>query len=270
MEIRSIILIVVAVIFAAAIVVATVTVPGTGISIDAPKGWTANTSPPEGTLLILYSKPLEKFKSTISLSAEDLSGKSTQAWMAGYKSGLAAHIDEFKLIKEGEKTIGGAPYSVLEFRGKQGSAMLHWLQAVHFQEGKVWIFSAVTLERQYDLYRRRIQKTYSTIYFPPPPPENFAAQVLSETEIALSWTSHPLAKGGYEIQRRSGPLDTWQTIAKVPAGSSNYNDMNLACGTEMRYRIKCLNPRGDSNWSDDASAVLQICPVETDVPTENP
>jgi|GEM_PF-6243378 len=259
---RIVFIAVVAVSMAAIALAGEVKVTGTNISLKVPKGWTADTSPSSGPMIVLYSKPLEGFKAMINLSADDLGGKSPQVWLAEYKSGLAQNIGKFRIVKEGDRQLGGAPYYALDFRGMQGKAMLHWLQVIHFQEGKAWIFSAVTLERQTKIYMRTFQRTFSSIYFPPPPPENFAAQVSSETEVTLSWTAHPLAKGGYEIQRRDAQMGVWKTIATVPVGTSTYTDTEPECEMKLLYRVKCLNPKGDSNWSVEVPAILGVCPVE--------
>jgi len=264
MSIRKTGLIMIAGILTATMVfAATIKVPNTNISINSPKGWTADTSPRGGALFILYSEPLQGFKSMISLSKDPLSGKTAGAWMAEYKAGLAKNIGDIKIVKEGEKKLGGAPYTVIEFRGMQGEVMLHWLQAIHFQEGYAWIFSGVTRERHTDIYMKRFQRAFSSIYFPPPPPENLVAQVVGETEVTLAWTTHPLAVNGYEIQRRDAQFGVWETVATLSAGISSHTDATLECGTEVRYRIKCLNPKGDSNWSSEASATMGVCPVIT-------
>jgi len=240
-----------------------VKIPNTNISINAPQGWTADTAPPRGQLIVLSSEPLQGFKATINLATDDLGGQTPQAWLAEYKNGLSQNIGEFYIVKEGERKLGGAPYYAIEFRGKQGAVMIHWLQVIHFQEGKAWIFSANSMERYVSIYMPVFQKAFSSIFFPPPPPENVNAQVLSPTQVILTWSAQPLAQGGYEIQRRDAMMGVWQTITKVPENTTTYTDSTIGCGTEVRYRIKCLNPKGDSNWSAEVPAVLGVCSAAT-------
>jgi len=257
-------LVAVVLVFLAGIVIAAeVKVPNTGISINTPPGWTADTSPSGGPLIILSSEPMQGFKATINLSADDLGGKTPEAWLAEYKDGLRQNIGEFRIAKEGKRTFGGAPYYAIDFGGKQGETMHHWLQVIHFQEGKAWIFSGNTLERYVNIYTPVFQKAFSSIYFPPPAPENIIAQVLSPTQVILTWSAQALAKGGYEIQRRDAQMGVWQTVAKVPENTTTYSDSTVGCGSEVRYRIKCLNPKGDSNWSNEVPAVLGVCSAAT-------
>ncbi len=246
-----------------------VKVSGTDISLDVPKGWTADSQPEGGPMLILYSPVVEGFKSTINLSSERLAGKSSEEWLSGYKEGLQKHVDDYKLIKEGPRTLGGLEYHAMEFRGIQGSVMLHWLQVIRFQNDKAWIFSGVTREKLADGYLKIFKKVYSSIYFPPPPPGELTAELMlagdeEAAAVMLAWAETPLAEEGYEIQRRNARLGAWKTIATVPAGTITYTDSMLQCGIEVKYRVRALNPNGNSDWSEEVSVVPGECGVATD------
>jgi len=245
-----------------------VNVPGTGISVKVPPGWTVDTQPRGGPFLVLYSPAVEGFKSTVNLSAEKLDGKSSQEWLSEYKAGLQKHVDDYKMIKEGHRNLGGLDYYAIEFRGMQGAVMLHWLQAIRFQGGKAWIFSGVTREKLADGYLRTFQEVFGSVYFPPPPPGDLTAELIHSVGegpagVLLTWADTPLAEGGYEIQRRNARLGAWRTIAVVPAGTVTYTDSIGQCGLEVRYRVRALNPKGDSDWSKEITVVAGECGTAT-------
>lgn len=237
-------------------------VANTGITIEVLPGWTVDSSGQGGTLFILKDKPLQGFSAMLNLVTEDLYGKSADAWLTEYKTGLAQAVKELHIIKQGPIKLNDVEYLAIEFRGFQGKVMLHWLQVIHIQEGKAWIFTGTTLERYSDIYIPKFQKMLSTIYFPPPPPEDFSARGAGPTSIQLSWKDVLGNEVGYIIQRRDGSGGSWQNIATVQPNSTSYLDQNLTCGTEYFYRIKSLNPRGDSNWSGEVAGTTEACPQE--------
>lgn len=237
-------------------------VANTGITIEVLPGWTVDSSGQGGTLFIFKDKPLQGFSAMLNLVTEDLYGKSADTWLTEYKTGLAQAVKELHIIKQGPIKLNDVEYLAIEFRGFQGKVMLHWLQLIHIQEGKAWIFTGTSLERYSDIYIPKFQKMMSTIYFPPPPPEDFMARGTGPTSIQLTWKDVLGNEVGYIIQRRDGATGMWQNIATIQPNSTSYLDENLTCGTEYFYRIKSLNPRGDSNWSGEVAGTTDVCPPE--------
>lgn len=245
-------------------------VANTGIIIEVLPEWTVDSSGQGGTLFILKDKPLQGFSAMLNLVAEDLYGKSADAWLTEYKTGLAQAVKELNIIKQGPIKLNDVEYLAIEFRGFQGKVMLHWLQVIHIQEGKAWIFTGTSLERYSDIYIPKFQKMMSTIYFPPPPPEDFSVRGAGPNSIQLNWKDVLGNEVGYIIQRRDAQGGTWQTIATVQPNATSYLDENLTCGTEYFYRIKSLNPRGDSNWSGEAASITDACPQEPSIVPDAP
>ena len=240
----------------------TVKVPNTGITIETLPGWKVEPSPEGGALIVIKDKPLGRFQAMINLVAEDLYGKDADSWLNEYKADLAQAVKDLHIIKQGPIKLGSVDYLAIEFRGMQGKAMLHWLQVIHIQEGRAWIFTGTSLERYADVYMPKFQKTFSTIYFPPPPPADFVASTVSDTGIQLNWTDVSMDEVGFVIQRRDAMMGTWQNVATAPPDSISWVDEGLTCATEYRYRIKSLNPRCDSNWSGEIAGTTDICPPE--------
>lgn len=243
-----------------------ITVPGTGILITPPAGYTQGAA--SGDMLLLFMAPpmAQDFKASLSVSKDPLEGKAGDAWLAEYKAGLSKQMTEFKIIQESNVNLGGkengSTYTVIEFRGTIKATPLHWLQAIHFQAGYAWIFSGMTRESYATIHAKQFKSAFSSIYFPPAPPEGFRAQALSETQVILTWNPVQLARGGFEIQRADS-TGVWQTVAKAAPGSVTYTDTLVDCGLDVKYRIRCLNAKGNSDWSAEAQATLQVCPAAT-------
>lgn len=236
-------------------------VPNTGITIEVLPGWTVDTSGGRGNLILIKDKPLQGFSAMISLSVEDIYGKAQDQWLTEYKTGLAQSVTDLKIIKQGPVKLGGVDYLAIEFRGMQGKVMLHWMQVIHIQEGKAWIFTGTSLERFADIYMPKFQKAFSTIYFPPPPPADFVATTSGPAAIQLAWKDVSSDETGFVIQRRDAQLGAWADITTVAPNTTTYVDQTgIVCKTEYRYRIKSLNPRGDSNWSGEVSGATAPCP----------
>ena len=236
-------------------------VPNTGITIEVLPSWSVDTSGGRGNLITIKDKPLQGFSAMINLVAEDIYGKAPDQWLTEYKTNLGTAVKELAIIKQGPVKLGGVDYLAIEFRGMQGKAMLHWMQVIHIQEGKAWIFTGTSLERYANIYMPKFQKAFSSIYFPPPPPADFVAATASPTSIQLKWKDVSVEETGFVIQRRDASTGSWADIATVPSHTTAYTDQTgLTCKTDYHYRIKTLNPRGDSNWSGEIAGSTAPCP----------
>ncbi len=238
----------------------TAKVPNTNITIDPPPGWTVDTSSGSEALIVLRGGKITGFVPTINLVAEDIYGKSPDTWFTQYQSELAQEVKELHIINKGHVKLNDVDYMIIEFRGTVGTAPLHFLQAIHIQEGKAWIFTGTILQRYADKFVPRFQKAFSSIYFPPPPPGDFRVASADATAITVAWTDVSNDETGFVIQRRNAAMGSYQTISTGPPDAGSFSDSDLGCGTKYRYRIKTLNPRGDSNWSKDLSASTAPCP----------
>lgn len=90
---------------------------------------------------------------------------------------------------------------------------------------------------------------------PPPAPSSLLAQVLSASQIQLTWTNNTGSQDGVIIQRCKGVGCTNFTQIAVVAGNvTSYTDTGRAANTTYRYRVRAYNAAGNSPFSNIASA----------------
>jgi hypothetical protein len=93
---------------------------------------------------------------------------------------------------------------------------------------------------------------------PPGAPSNLIATPV-QTEIKLSWNDNSLDEFSFTVERKMEGETAFQFLASAPAqaGVSLYNtfsDKGLTKDTLYTYRVKAVNPAGDSAYSNEASA----------------
>jgi fibronectin type 3 domain-containing protein len=98
-------------------------------------------------------------------------------------------------------------------------------------------------------------------------PTNLQAQVVSGTQIDLSWIDNATGETGYQIQRRTGN-GTFQNLVQVAGNTTVYQDQNLTPGTQYGYVIAAIFPARTSAYSNEASATTTgTAPVAPTAPT---
>jgi len=93
----------------------------------------------------------------------------------------------------------------------------------------------------------------------PPPPTGLTANLVTPSEISLSWTAPldpiNLLLTGYKIERSTDGGNTWSVIVTNTGNTATaYTDNGLASGTTYTYRVSAINPIGTSSPSNTASA----------------
>jgi hypothetical protein len=79
----------------------------------------------------------------------------------------------------------------------------------------------------------------------PAAPSNLAAQVVSGTQVHLTWQDNSSDETSFLVERRTGTSGPFQQIASLPANSTVYHDAGpLAAGTTYQYRVKAANASG--------------------------
>lgn len=87
----------------------------------------------------------------------------------------------------------------------------------------------------------------------PAAPSGLTAYVLSETQIALTWTDNATNETGYVVQRSAGG-GAFATAGMIGADTTLWYDSGLSTGTQYVYRVAAFNSEGSSAWSATAAA----------------
>jgi Fibronectin type III domain len=72
-----------------------------------------------------------------------------------------------------------------------------------------------------------------------PAPTGLTATAVSSTEIDLAWDGVAGASS-YQIERSSDGSSGWEPIGITAAGSTTFQDINLAPSTTYFYRVRAL------------------------------
>ncbi len=64
------------------------------------------------------------------------------------------------------------------------------------------------------------------------------AQVVSCSQVTLTWNDPTTTRDGYSIERKQGSTGTWAEIARLEGGINGFQDVFLIGGTTYFYRIR--------------------------------
>lgn len=94
-------------------------------------------------------------------------------------------------------------------------------------------------------------------------PGSFAATVVSDTRVDLSWADTTAAETGFQVERCEGVGCTvFGALQTVAAGSTGYTDNTVVVGTSYRYRVRATGVAGNSTEAGPvlASILLPTAP----------
>jgi hypothetical protein len=103
----------------------------------------------------------------------------------------------------------------------------------------------------------------------PGSPTELQATAASATQINLNWKDNSSKENLFRIERKLGANGTWAQVAVTENDSNAYSDMNLSCASTYFYRVRANNTAGDSNYSNEASAATQNCPLTAPIAPSN-
>lgn len=89
---------------------------------------------------------------------------------------------------------------------------------------------------------------------PPSAPQALTATPLSAQEVQITWND-VADETGYRLERRTEDPGSWTVLTELPAGTTEYHDTTVMEKTEYWYRIVAFNSVGDSDYSNEDSAV---------------
>jgi hypothetical protein len=93
---------------------------------------------------------------------------------------------------------------------------------------------------------------------PPAAPTNLSATAVSSSQINLSWVDNSSDETGFKIERkRNTSYSSYSQIATVGANVTSFQNTGLAAKTGYTYRVRAYNSRGNSAYSNTASATTQ-------------
>jgi|GEM_PF-5006277 len=140
-------------------------------------------------------------------------------------------------------------------------------------EGEKFIYTVVT----FDNYLResapsapqtiRLEATAGSV---PKPPANIYFAPSSQSvfgmdrgSIIVSWDPPTQNTDGstlddlkeFEVERHSGNINEWQSVAKIPIGTNVFSDSNLVMGIYY-YRVRCIDKQGNYSQYVDGSYTL--------------
>jgi phosphodiesterase/alkaline phosphatase D-like protein len=91
----------------------------------------------------------------------------------------------------------------------------------------------------------------------PSAPQDLVATAVSSTEVQLTWADPPGNEDSYTVERSVSGSSGFQPIATVAGYSTSYRDTGLAPATTYYYRAFATNKKGDSPYSNTASATTE-------------
>ena len=84
----------------------------------------------------------------------------------------------------------------------------------------------------------------------PTAPTNLSGQVISPTQINLTWIDNSIDEEGFKIERKTG-TGVFQVIGETYEDTNNFSDVNLTTNTTYVYRVYYFNQNGNSPYSNE-------------------
>jgi FtsP/CotA-like multicopper oxidase with cupredoxin domain len=105
---------------------------------------------------------------------------------------------------------------------------------------------------------------------PPAAPTSLVADVLSATQVGLTWTDNAMNETGYIVQRCTGAgCSNFATLTTLPADSVSYTDGTVAAPNNYGYRVLATNAVGPSGPTKGATGSGTVPPAPTNLTTTN-
>ena len=97
----------------------------------------------------------------------------------------------------------------------------------------------------------------------PAGPTGLVATTIDYQTIDLAWTDNSGVEDGYGVFRRDVASWGYEFVAELPANATSFRDTGLWSGTWYIYYVVAMKDLGNSDYSNDASAVTDAAPAGT-------
>lgn len=87
----------------------------------------------------------------------------------------------------------------------------------------------------------------------PTAPTTLVAEVVSGSEVSLSWADRSGNESGFRVYRKTGATVVWTVIGSVGSNVTTLRDNGLSTGTTYLYRVTAWNSVGESTASNEVS-----------------
>ncbi|MBI4750045.1 MAG: IPT/TIG domain-containing protein [Acidobacteria bacterium] len=94
-----------------------------------------------------------------------------------------------------------------------------------------------------------------TVVGTPSAPANLVAQVISPTEVTLTWQDTSSNETGFVVERKLGDAGSFVQVTTTPPNVGSFSDRNLTQRLTVTYRVRAVNAIGASANSNEATAV---------------
>ena len=95
----------------------------------------------------------------------------------------------------------------------------------------------------------------------PAAPASLQSKVISVNEVKLNWTDASNNETGFQLERSTGDSTHFQQIKFLTINTVNFTDMTVTGNTIYYYRIRSVNSRGSSSYSNTIMVQPKYCTV---------
>ncbi|MBP9695123.1 MAG: fibronectin type III domain-containing protein [Candidatus Magasanikbacteria bacterium] len=104
----------------------------------------------------------------------------------------------------------------------------------------------------------------------PAAPLSLVLSNVTDSSITLTWRDRSSDETGFVVQRRFGRTGSFSDVATVNANIVTYVDSGLSANQYYGYRVRAVNSRGDSAYTNEAGTTTRTATVVTPAPTTTP
>ena len=93
----------------------------------------------------------------------------------------------------------------------------------------------------------------------PSAPTALVANMISTTQISLSWTDNSNNEDGFQVERALAGSGSWSAVGSTVANTTAFQDASAGCGTAYDYRVSAFNCAGNSGAALASASSAPCC-----------